>query len=57
MRSLVLSTVAFFVAGFFLRRQADALDIPKGMTRNALVFCLALAISYGVALAMDVVFP
>ena len=57
MRSLVISTVAFFVAGFFLRRQADRMDLPKGMTRNALVFGVALAISYGVALAVDAVFP
>jgi hypothetical protein len=57
MRSLVLSTVAFFVASHFLRRQAERMDLPKGMARSALVFGFALAISYGVALAMDVVFP
>lgn len=46
--SLVASTVAFFVAGHFIKRWLEDNDIPKGMTRGLLVFSLALAVSYGV---------
>lgn len=46
--SLVASTVAFFVAGYFIKRWLEDNDIPKGMTRGLLVFSLALAVSYGV---------
>jgi VIT1/CCC1 family predicted Fe2+/Mn2+ transporter len=49
MLSLTLSTVAFFVAGYFIKRYLDDMDIPKSVTRNLLVFCLALLIAYGVA--------
>lgn len=46
--SLVASTVAFFVASYFIKRWLEDHDIPKGMTRGLLVFSLALAVSYGV---------
>jgi hypothetical protein len=46
--SLVASTVAFFVASYFIKRWLEDNDIPKGMTRGLLVFSLALAVSYGV---------
>jgi len=49
MFALIVSTLAFFVAGFFIKRRLEEMDIPAGMTRNVLVFSLALAISYGVA--------
>jgi hypothetical protein len=49
MLSLILSTVAFFVATYIIRRQLDAMDMPKGMTRSVLIFTLAAAVSYGVA--------
>jgi hypothetical protein len=53
MTSLLLSTLAFFVASFFIRRSLDDLGIPPGMTRNVTVFTAALAISYGVAFVVD----
>lgn len=53
MLSIVLSTVAFFVSSYFLRRYLDSLDVPKGLTRGALIFSLALAVSYVVAVAAD----
>jgi len=46
--SLVLSTVAFFVAAYFIKRWMDENDIPKGMTRSLSIFALATAVSYGV---------
>jgi VIT1/CCC1 family predicted Fe2+/Mn2+ transporter len=49
MLSLVLSTVAFFVAAYFIKRYLDDMGIPKGMTRSLVVFLGAAVISYGVA--------
>lgn len=46
---LVLATVAFFIAGYFIKRYLDDMGIPKGMTRNLVIFCGAVVISYGVA--------
>lgn len=56
MLSIVLSTIAFFVASFYLKRYFEDMGIPKGMTRGALIFSLALLISYIVALAADHLF-
>ena len=53
MLSIVLSTIAFFVAGYYLRRYMDDADIPKGGTRSVLIFSIALMASYLVALAAD----
>ena len=36
MMNLVISTVAFFVAAWFLNRYLDGQNIPKGMTRTML---------------------
>ena len=53
MLSLVVSTVAFFVFGYFLRRWADENDIPRGMTRSISIFVAALALSYAIAWLVD----
>ena len=53
MLSLVLSTVAFFVASYFISRYLDNMGVPKSMTRSLLVFCLAAVICYGVAFIVD----
>lgn len=53
MLGIVLSTIAFFVASFFLRRWANANDFPKGMTLNISLFVAAIAIAYGVAWIVD----
>ena len=45
--SLLVSTVVFFAASFLVKRQLEAMDIPKGMTRNLTIFVLALAAAYG----------
>lgn len=55
MASLILSTIAFFVASYFIKRYLDDTGIPKGMTRSVLIFCLAAVISYGVAWLVDVI--
>jgi hypothetical protein len=49
MPSLILSTIAFFVASYFIKRYLDEMEIPKTMTRGIVVFILALGVSYCVA--------
>ncbi|MGW8183782.1 MAG: hypothetical protein ACWGMT_07475 [Burkholderiales bacterium] len=53
MLSIALSIIAFFVASFYLKRYLERMDIPEGKTRGVLIFSLALAVSYLVALAAD----
>jgi hypothetical protein len=53
MLDLILSTIAFFVAAFFLKRYFDEQGVNKGMTRSVLVFVLASAVSFGVAAVVD----
>jgi hypothetical protein len=65
---LFVSTVVFFAATFFIKRQFDEMDIPKGMTRSLkfdemdipkgmtrslTIFALALALAYGAAWLVD----
>ena len=57
MTSLVLSTIAFFVAGFYIKRYLDGIGVPKTMTRGLVIFVLALAVAYGVAFIVDLVMP
>jgi hypothetical protein len=53
MLGIVLSTIAFFVASYFIKRHLDAIGIPKTMVRGMVVFVLALALAYGVAFVVD----
>jgi hypothetical protein len=53
MLGIVLSTVAFFVASYFIKRYLDAMDVPKTMVRGMVVFVLALAVAYGVGFIVD----
>jgi len=53
--SLVVSTVAYFAVAHVVKRAFDEMEIPKGMTRSALIFALALAAAYGVAALVDVI--
>ena len=46
--SLIVSTIAFFAASYFIKRWMDENDIPKGMTRSLTIFVLAVAVSYAV---------
>ena len=50
---IVVSTIVFFVASYFIKRWMDENDIPKGMTRNITVFTLALAVSYTAGWLVD----
>jgi hypothetical protein len=51
--NIVVSTIAFFVASYFIKRWMDENDIPKGMTRSVTIFVLAVAVSYGVGWVVD----
>jgi hypothetical protein len=53
MTGIVLSTLAFFVASFFIRRYLDEIGVRKTMTRALVVLILALAIAYVVAFIVD----
>ena len=53
MLSLVISTIAFFVAGYFIKRYLDEIGVPKTVVRALVVFVLALAAAYGVAFIVD----
>jgi len=57
MTSLVLSTIAFFVASFYIKRYLDGIGVPKTITRGLVIFVLALAIAYGVAFIVGLVIP
>jgi hypothetical protein len=53
MAAIIVSTLVFFVAGFFIKRKLEDMDIPAGMTRNILVFSLASLLSYIAAVLVD----
>jgi len=56
-RSIIVSTIVYFAASFFIKRKLVDMGIPKGMTRGITVFALALLAAYGVAAALDWLFP
>ncbi len=46
MWNLIISTIIFFIAVWYLRLYLDKQGIPKGMTRGLLVFVLASVVSW-----------
>lgn len=53
MASLIISTIVFFVASFFLKRYLEESGIPKGMTRATVVFTGSMLLAYGSAALVD----
>ena len=53
--SIIVSTIAYFVASYFIKRWMDDNDIPKGMTRSLTIFAVAAAVSYGVGWLVSLV--
>jgi hypothetical protein len=53
MWNLVVSTVMFFIAAWYIHRYLDENGIPKGMTRGLMVFVLASVVSWGAGEATD----
>jgi len=55
MTSLIVSTIAYFIAAWFIKRRLDDMGIPKTMTRGLVIFVGAAAVSYGVAYIVDLI--
>lgn len=53
MWNLVISTIVFFIAAWYIHRYLDEQGIPKGMTRGISVFALASLVSWGAGVAVD----
>jgi len=53
--NLVVSTLVFCVAVWYLHRYFDTQGLPKGMTRTLLVMCLATLVSWAAGHAVDLV--
>lgn len=53
MLSLIISTIVFFVASWYIKRYLEEQEIQKGMTRGVLVFTLAASVSWGAAALVD----
>ena len=51
--NLIVSTIVFFVALWYLNGYLDEQEIGKGMTRGILVFVLASAVSWGAGEMVD----
>jgi hypothetical protein len=51
--SFFVSTFAFFIGGYFIRRYLDNLGIERTFGRATIVFFLALALAYAVAFVID----
>lgn len=55
MLSIVISTIAYLVAAFFIKQWFDRMDFPKGTTRSLVIFVGAAVVAYGVAFVVDLV--
>ena len=47
MLSIIISTLVFFVAAWYLNRYLDGISVPKQFSRSILVFVLAMTVSWG----------
>jgi predicted PurR-regulated permease PerM len=53
MWNIIISTIVFFIAAWYIRRYLDEQGIPKGMSRSLMVFVVAFAVSWGSGEAVD----
>jgi hypothetical protein len=53
MWNLVISTIVFFIAAWYIRRYLDEQGVPTGMTRGILVFAFASLVSWGSGEVVD----
>ena len=44
--NIIISTIVFVIAAWYIRRWLDEHGLPKGMTRGLLVFVLAYVVSW-----------
>ncbi len=47
MWNIIISTIVFIIAAWYIRRYLDEQGIPKGMARAVMVFMLAYLVSWG----------
>jgi hypothetical protein len=55
MWNLLISTIVFFIAAWYIRRYLDEQGIPAGMTRSILIFTLASLVSWGAGELVDLI--
>ncbi len=53
MLNLIISTIVFFIAAWYINRYLDEQGIPKGMTRGVLVLVIASLVSWGTGEMVD----
>lgn len=53
--SLVISTIVYFVAAYFIKRWLVEMGIPKGVTRGSVIFVGAAVLAYGTAYLIDLI--
>jgi len=53
MWNIIVSTIVFIIAAWYIRRLLDAHGIPKGMARGLVVFVLAYGVSWGAGELVD----
>jgi hypothetical protein len=53
MWNMIISTLVFIVAAWYIRRYLDEMGITKGMTRGLMVFILAYLVSWGAGAVVD----
>ncbi len=53
MSNLVISTIVFFVAAWYIHRYLDEQGIPKGPVRGILVLVIASLLSWGAGYFVD----
>jgi len=53
MSNLIISTIVFFIAAWFIHRFLDEQGLPKGATRSVLVFLIAAMVSWGAGSVVD----
>jgi hypothetical protein len=51
--NLIVSTIVFFIAAWYIKRFLEQQEIPKGTTRGILVFVFASLASWGSGEAVD----
>lgn len=55
MAAIVVSTIVYFIAAYFIKRYLVDLGIPKGVTRGMVIFVGAAAVAYASACLVDLV--
>jgi hypothetical protein len=53
MWNLIISTIVFFIAAWYIHRYLNEQGIPKGMARGLMVFTLASLVSWGAGEVAD----